>query len=146
MGRETISWTSSSLPPTALTSVLQAVNFVNVITCGTILAISVWPPCCDTHHWLPRFPASQRKIIVWAKQNYRLLRRSYRTVDKILSIWKIPRKTRSNSNIQDHEDQLLDIRAIGRAIVTKCGSCKVCKRIYRIFSNLIRTLFTVSEG
>jgi hypothetical protein len=87
------------LPPPALTSALKTVHFMNVITCCTILAISAWPPCYDTHFWLPGLPACHREIIVWSKQNYHLLRRSYLTVDKIMSIWKLPRKTRSNSNL-----------------------------------------------
>ena len=86
---------------TAVTSVLKAVHFVSVITCGTILAISAWPSCYKKWHT----PLTAR-VASLSTENYRKSQtklpsssKNYRTVDKILSIWKVPRKTWGSSNI-----------------------------------------------
>jgi hypothetical protein len=79
---------------------------VSVIICSDTVAILTWTSCYknDTGHWLPGFPASQWKIIRFAKHNCRFSAKVTVQLAKFEALWGIPRQSRKISNSQVPED------------------------------------------
>ena len=133
VGRETVSWTSLLLPPTVLTSALKTVHFVNVITWGTILAISAWLPCYDTHTHTQR----TARVASLSTKNYRMSEKKLSPSSTKLSY--VCQNSVDLKNTSQNTEQFqytgswrpaLRWKSLRRATAINCGSRKVCKRIY----------------
>jgi hypothetical protein len=73
---------------------------VSVIICSDTVAILTWITCYknDTGHWLPGLPASQWKIIGFAKHNCRFSAKVTVRLARFEALWGIPRQSWKISN------------------------------------------------
>jgi hypothetical protein len=89
---------------TTLISVFKTVFLVNAVTCSDNVATSALPLCYKKwHRPLNTMVTSLSKKMSYQQNTIAAFRQSYGAGSKIFSIWVKPRKTRKNSNLQDHE-------------------------------------------